>query len=413
MKIRPSEPCTDAEFLRRVYLDLTGLPPTAEVVRAFLADASDSRAKRDAVVDKLIGSPEFVDYWTNKWADLLQVNRKFLEVEGAGRLPQLDPRARSPRTRPTTSSSAKILTASGSNKENPAAAYYKILREPTATMENTTQLFLAVRFNCNKCHDHPFERWTQDQYYQTSAYFAQVDLKADPASGGRQIGGTAVESGKPLYEVVSDAGKGEVKHDRTGEFAAPKFPFPSPHKVARGRDTPAGAGGVDHLGREPVLRQELRQPALGLPARRRDHRADRRHPRGQPGDEPRAARLPDRGVHQVRVQRPAPDAADLQVADVPALGRHEQVERGRQGQLLARDRPPAAGGGPARQRLPGDRLVVEVPGRAAGDAGRRLARLGRRAAERVPRRPSAAPSARAPASASAPAASSSARSWPW
>ena len=230
MKIRPSEPCTDAEFLRRVYLDLTGLPPTADAVRAFLADASDSRAKREAVVDKLIGSPEFVDYWTNKWADLLQVNRKFLEVEGAVAFRDWI-RNEVAKNTPYDQFVAKILTASGSNKENPAAAYYKILREATATMENTTQLFLAVRFNCNKCHDHPFERWTQDQYYQTAAYFAQVDLKADPASGGRQIGGSAVESGKPLYEVVSDSGKGQVKHERTGEFASPKFPFPSPHKV--------------------------------------------------------------------------------------------------------------------------------------------------------------------------------------
>ena len=69
-------------------------------------------------------------------------------------------------------------------------------------MENTTQLFLGVRFNCNKCHDHPFERWTQDQYYQTAAFFAQVDLKADPASKGKTIGGTAVEAPKPLYEKV-------------------------------------------------------------------------------------------------------------------------------------------------------------------------------------------------------------------
>ena len=82
MKISPPELCTDAEFLRRVYLDLTGLPPTADDVRAFLADPRDSRVKREALVDKLIGSPEFVDYWTNKWADLLQVNRKFLGVEG-------------------------------------------------------------------------------------------------------------------------------------------------------------------------------------------------------------------------------------------------------------------------------------------------------------------------------------------
>ena len=81
-----------------------------------------------------------------------------------------------------------VLTASGSTLENPPAAYYKILRTPEETMENTTQLFLGVRFNCNKCHDHPFERWTQDQYYHLAAYFAQVGRKDDPAGGGETIG---------------------------------------------------------------------------------------------------------------------------------------------------------------------------------------------------------------------------------
>src|SRR6185437_14634325 len=84
MKILPSGLCTDAEFVRRVYLDLTGLPPTAEDVRKFLSDSRDSRVKRAELVDRLIGNPDFVEYWTNKWADLLQVNRKFLGVEGAG-----------------------------------------------------------------------------------------------------------------------------------------------------------------------------------------------------------------------------------------------------------------------------------------------------------------------------------------
>ena len=109
-------------------------------------------------------------------------------------------------------------------------------------MENTTQLFLAVRFNCNKCHDHPFERWTQDQYYQTSAFFAQVGLKADPASGGRQIGATAVEAGKPVFEVVYDKPDGEVKHERTGQVAPPKFPFPATFKAPEKADPPPGAG---------------------------------------------------------------------------------------------------------------------------------------------------------------------------
>jgi WD40 repeat protein/mono/diheme cytochrome c family protein len=229
MKIRPSEVCTDAEFLRRVSLDLTGLPPSSDDVRAFLADPRDSRAKRDALVDRLIGSPEFVEYWTNKWADLLQVNRKFLEVDGATKL-RAWIREQVAKGTPYDRFVRTILTASGSNRENPPASYFKILRDPTAIMENTTQLFLAVRFNCNKCHDHPFERWTQDQYYQTASYFARVGLKADPASGGKEIGRTAVEAGKPLYEVVYDKPEGEVLHDRTKQVTAPKFPFECAHE---------------------------------------------------------------------------------------------------------------------------------------------------------------------------------------
>ena len=234
MKILPSGLSTDAEFLRRVSLDLTGLPPTAEDVRKFLADTRDSRVKRDAMVDRLIGNPDFVEYWTNKWADLLQVNRKFLGVEGSVAFRNWI-RAQVAGNTPYDQFVRSVLTATGSNRENPAAAYFKILREPAAIMENTTQLFLAVRFNCNKCHDHPFERWTQDQYYQTAAYFAQVGLSADPASHGRMIGGTEVEAAKPLFEVVADTGKGEVVHDRTKNVTAPKFPYHNAyHHPAKG-----------------------------------------------------------------------------------------------------------------------------------------------------------------------------------
>lgn len=229
LKIEPSELCTDAEFLRRVYLDLTGLPPTAEATRAFLEDARGSKTKREAVIDQLIGSPEFVDYWTNKWADLLQVNRKYLGVEGATAFRGWI-REQVEKNVPYDAFVRSILTASGSNKEHPAASYFKILREPTATMENTTQLFLAIRFNCNKCHDHPFEKWTQDQYYETAAYFARVGLKEDAESKGRTIGGTAVEGAKPLFEVIEDLSTGEVIHDRTKQETAPEFPFDCQHE---------------------------------------------------------------------------------------------------------------------------------------------------------------------------------------
>ena len=91
IKVQPSDLCTDAEFIRRLHLDLTGLPPTPEQVRAFLKDTRPSRAKRDELVDRLIGSPEFLEHWTNKWADLLQVNRKFLGDQGARKFPRIHP----------------------------------------------------------------------------------------------------------------------------------------------------------------------------------------------------------------------------------------------------------------------------------------------------------------------------------
>jgi WD40 repeat protein len=233
MKIRPAGLGSDYEFMRRVYLDLTGLPPTADEVRKFAADPRPTRDKRDALIDELLGCDSFVEHWSNKWADLLQVNRKYLG----------DPGARSFRdwirdqvrgNRPWDEFARDILTASGSNRDNPAAAWMKIHRTPVDTMESTTHLFLAIRFNCNKCHDHPFERWTQDQYFETAAWFAEVSLKKDPASGDQKIGGTAVEGATPLYEIVGDEASGKLIHDRTGETVAPAFPFDCQYDVAPG-----------------------------------------------------------------------------------------------------------------------------------------------------------------------------------
>jgi hypothetical protein len=224
MKIEPSELCTDLEFIRRVYLDLTGLPPSPDDVQKFLEDSRDAQVKRDAVVDRLIGCPDYVDFWANKWADLLQCNSKFLGTEGAEQFRSWI-RHEVEKNTPYDQFAREILTATGSNRENPASSYWKILRTPAEAMENTTHLFLATRFNCNKCHDHPFERWTQDQYYHLAAYFAQVSLKEDPKSDGKKIGGTAVEGARPLYETVSDASEGEVKHDRTGKVSPPAFPY--------------------------------------------------------------------------------------------------------------------------------------------------------------------------------------------
>jgi hypothetical protein len=236
MKILPSPLCSDEEFLRRVHLDLTGLPPTAAEVLQFLADRRDTRVKRDEVVNRLVGSNDYVDHWANKWADLLQVNRKFLGEEGAALFRDWI-RAEVANNTPYDQFVKKVLTATGSNRENPAASYWKILRTPAEAMENTTHLFLATRFNCNKCHDHPFERWTQDQYYHLAQYFAQVDFQRDPASGNRNIGGTAVEGAKPLFEIVLDKTEGGVPHDRTGQLVPPDFPYPA--KFQAGTEKPS------------------------------------------------------------------------------------------------------------------------------------------------------------------------------
>ena len=224
LKILPSAICSDTEFIRRVTLDITGLPPSSKDVRDFLADKTESRKKREALIDKLIGSAEYVDHWTNKWCDLLQVNGKFLGRPGATAFRSWI-REHVEKNTPYDQLVEQVITAEGSNFENPAASYYKILREPDAILENTTHLFLSIRFNCNKCHDHPFERWTQDQYYETSAFFARVGLKSAPESKGKKIGGTAVEGAKPLYEVVYEKSDGEVKHERTGAVTAPEFPY--------------------------------------------------------------------------------------------------------------------------------------------------------------------------------------------
>lgn len=233
MKIRPSGLCDDATFLRRVTLDLTGLPPTPDQVRDFLADSRPAREKRDEVVDRLLASPEYVEYWTNKWADLLQVNGKFLGGEGAAAFRDWIRQAVA-ENRPYDQFAREVLTSSGSNKANPAASYYKVLRDPQLMMENTTHLFLGVRFNCNQCHDHPFERWTQDQYFQTAAFFAKTKLKKAEEAGDKTIGGTAVEGAKPLYEEVFDAKEGSIEHPRTGKPVEPDFPYACDFEVAEG-----------------------------------------------------------------------------------------------------------------------------------------------------------------------------------
>ncbi len=204
MRIAPSDPCTDAEFLRRATLDAVGLLPSPEEVRAFLADPSpDHRAK---LVDRLLARPEFADFWTLKFADILRANGRLIETKGTHAFNRWI-RSNLERNTPLDQFVRELLTANGSTLRNPAANYYRISRDPENSTETTAQLFLGVRIQCAKCHNHPFERWTQDDYYGFAAFFSRIKRKP----------GTMPED-----EVVYGADSGEVRQPRTGKTMKPK-----------------------------------------------------------------------------------------------------------------------------------------------------------------------------------------------
>ena len=176
LKIQPADLSTDEAFARRVYLDLTGIPPTPEQARAFLDDADSSRARRVRLIDDLVGSRPYIDHWSLKWGDLLQSNRKHLGEKGMWAFRQWI-RDAIASNQPYDDFVRELLTSVGSTFRSPAANYFRVNDDPKLAMETTTQLFLGVRMVCAQCHDHPFERWTQNQYFQLAAFFAAVGMK--------------------------------------------------------------------------------------------------------------------------------------------------------------------------------------------------------------------------------------------
>jgi Protein of unknown function (DUF1553)/Protein of unknown function (DUF1549) len=217
VKILPSPPCTDAEFYRRVSIDLTGVPPTPEKIRAFLADPAESSAKRNRMIDELIDSREYVAHWTHKWADLLEANRKLLGDKANWAFVRWIEHAVA-RNLPYDQMVRDLITARGGSLENPAVNYYRAAKEPVVALENATQLFLGIRFACNKCHDHPFERWTQSQYYGMAAFWGQVGMKNGLREG---------------EQVVYDRSTGEVTHPKDGRVMPPSFPYDHPGKIRK------------------------------------------------------------------------------------------------------------------------------------------------------------------------------------
>ncbi|MEW5974216.1 MAG: DUF1549 and DUF1553 domain-containing protein [Acidobacteriota bacterium] len=208
VKIQPSPAAFDAEFLRRVYLDLTGRIPTSEATMAFLADKTKQSLKRAKVLDELLGSDAYVDHWTLKWGDLLRSNRKFLSQKGMWAFRDWL-RNSIASNKPYDQLVRELLTSKGSTFENPAAAFFRSARDAKHAMEATTQLFLGVRMVCAQCHDHPFEKWTQNQYYQMAAFFAAVGVRPGFESGEEIV-----------YLKRSD---NVMKHPKDGRVMKPEY----------------------------------------------------------------------------------------------------------------------------------------------------------------------------------------------
>lgn len=199
MQIQPSKICSDSDFLRRATLDLTGRLPTLNESRSFAKN--DSLMRRAELVDTLLAGDDFAKFWSMKWADLLRCNSEKLTSTGAHKFRRwLFEVVKT--DMPLDEFAQQLLTASGSTNSNPATNYWRASRDSLDATETTAQLFLGIRIQCAKCHNHPFEKWTQDDYYGMAAAFHRVGRKASPLKDN---------------ELIFVKPTGEVKQPRTGE----------------------------------------------------------------------------------------------------------------------------------------------------------------------------------------------------
>jgi len=222
LRLAPSELCDDATFLRRVTLDITGTLPTPDDVRKFLADPSAT--KRDTVVDTLLARPEFVDLWVMKWAELLQVRSADQQVQMSAKsalqyFNWLE--AEITQNVPVDVMVKKLLTATGPSFEAPATNFYKVERDTLKLSENVAQALMGVRVQCAQCHNHPFDRWSMDDYYSFAAFFSQV---------GRKPGED------PRETIVFNNASGGVKHPVGGKDLLPKFLGGAQPNIPQGTD---------------------------------------------------------------------------------------------------------------------------------------------------------------------------------
>lgn len=217
LKLPPSPKCEDATFLRRTYLDTIGTLPTADETRAFLADTSTD--KRDKLIDQLLSRPEFVDYWAYKWSDLLLLSGERLRPEAIKSYYGFI-RKSVEQNKPWDKFVYEIVTASGSTFENGAANFYALHQDPEGMAETVSQAFLGLSIGCAKCHNHPLEKWTNDQYYGMANMFSRVRAKG---WGGDFRGGDGLRT---------------VYSDTQGELLQPSRGLPQPPRPLDGAAIP-------------------------------------------------------------------------------------------------------------------------------------------------------------------------------
>ena len=207
--VSPSPISTDEEFIRRVTLDTVGLLPTAEERAAFLGDARSTAAKRAALVDSLLARREFSDLWVMKWAELLGIRSDNEGLSGKSALLYFEwVRDQLAANVPVDQVVRELLTASGGTFGAPASNFYQVERDTLVLTENVAQAFLGIRLQCAQCHNHPFDRWTQDDYYGFAAFFAQVGRK---------------RAEDPREYIIYDRQGGAVRHPVTGAAVPPRY----------------------------------------------------------------------------------------------------------------------------------------------------------------------------------------------
>ena len=207
LRIPPAGQCDDPTFVRRVYIDVLGVLPTVDETRAFLADtAPDKRAK---LIDALLQRPEFNELWAMKWADLLRVQTVPNQIDRKALVRYNDwLRTSITENKPLDQLVRELLSAQGGNFTSPAVNFYVAEQNPLQMSENVAQVFMGIQLKCAQCHNHPFERWTMDDYYSFAAFFAQVGTKG---------------SDDPRERIIFDRRSGEVNHLKDTHPMAPKF----------------------------------------------------------------------------------------------------------------------------------------------------------------------------------------------